>query len=127
MRNRVVMMKKYAPFALRLGIGGLFLTTGMLKLVDPSAITGMLSNFGFPGASFWAWLLILTELVCGAAVLVGFKLKWVTVPLALVLVVASVLVAAGGNVLVALSNMALFAGVVSLWLSGPGALALSKR
>jgi len=127
MRNRVVMMKKYAPFALRIGIGGLFLTAGIMKLVNPSMVTGMLDNFGFPGASGWAWLLILVELICGAAVLVGFKLKWVAPPLALVLVVASVLVASGGNVMSALTNMAVLGGVVSLWLSGPGALALSKR
>lgn len=115
-------MKNYAPFALRVGIGGLFVMAGVMKLADPSMIVGMLETMGFPVAQFWAWLLIFVELVCGAAVLVGFKLKYTTVPLALVLVVA----AAVSDAMVAMNNIVFITMLISLWLSGPGAWSVSK-
>ena len=119
-------MKQFGPFALRIGIGGLFLITGILKLSNPSGVVGMLDRLGFPGPTFWAWLLILVELVCGASVLVGFKLKWVTVPLAVVLVVA-IATNPGGGIMNPLKDASLLAGLVSLWLSGAGAWALDKK
>ena len=119
-------MKEFGPFALRIGIGGLFLTTGILKITNPSMVVGMLQNMGFPGPAFWAWLLILVELLCGASVLVGFKLKWVTVPLAIVLLVAIATNPTGG-LTNPLKDTSLLLGLVSLWLSGPGAWALDKR
>lgn len=113
-------MKEFAPFVLRLGVGGIFAFTGIMKLLNPSMVVGMLDGMGFPGPAFWAWLLIAVELLCGTSVLLGFKVKWVTIPLAIVLIVVIV---AAGQVMVGVS---LLAGVVSLWLSGPGKWALSK-
>jgi len=118
-------MKEYGPFALRIGVGGIFVVSGILKLMMPQGVVAMLSHIGFPVATFWAWLLIVVELVCGAAVVVGFKLKYVTVPLAIVLLVA--IVAHPGGLSGALKDAVILSGLVSLWLSGPGALGLSKK
>ncbi len=115
-------MKEYGPFALRIGVGGIFLFAGIMKVMNPSMVVGMLDTLGFPGPSFWTWLLIIVELVCGAAVLVGFKLKWVTIPLAIVMLVAIVT----SDMQVAINNVVILSGLVSLWLSGPGAWSLSK-
>lgn len=122
----VIKMKKYAPFALRLGFGIMFLVAGIMKLTNPAKITGMLEGLGFPGFAFWAWLLILAELIGGAALIAGFKLKWITPPLAVVLLVATVTVAykQPTNLLM---HIALISGLVSLWLSGPGRLGLDRR
>ena len=117
-------MKKFGPFALRIGIGGLFLTMGITKLMNPAMITGMLGNLGFPAAAFLAWILIIVEIVGGASVLAGFKLKWVTPFLAVILIVA---IATTGQLTNALKDTALLSGLVSLWLSGPGAWALDKK
>lgn len=122
----VVLMKKFAPFALRVGIGGLFVAAGIAKLLNPSMVTGLLGSLGFPAPGFWAWLLILVELLGGAAVLLGFYVRWAAVPLGVVLLVAAV-TNPGGELMLALTNLALLAGVVSLWLSGPGRPALSKK
>lgn len=115
-------MKEFGPFALRIGVGGIFLTAGIMKIMDTQMVVGMLGTLGFPGPTFWAWLLILAELLCGAAVLTGFKLKWTTIPLAVVTVV--IIVVASSQAMVAIS---LLASLISLWLSGPGAWALDKK
>ncbi|HLF54928.1 MAG TPA: DoxX family protein [Candidatus Nanoarchaeia archaeon] len=117
-------MKEYSPFALRIGIGGIFVIAGIMKLMDPQMIVGMLEGFGFPGPSFWAWLLILVELLCGAAVLTGFRLKYSTVPLAIVMFVA--IVVSLDNIMIVLNNLVIMSGLISLWLSGPGAWSLGK-
>ena len=119
-------MKNYGPFALRIGLGGLFVITGIMKLMDPSMITGMLEGLGFPGPSLWAWLLILAELLGGAAVLTGFQVRWAVIPLAIILVVATAVII-GNQMMTGLTNLALLSGLVSLWFSGPGEMALSKR
>jgi putative oxidoreductase len=118
-------MKEFGPFALRIGIGGLFLITGIMKIMNPPAIIGMLDNLGFPGPTFWAWLLILAELLCGAAVLTGFRLKWTTIPLAIVMIVA--IAVNLDQIMIPLNNAVILSALVSLWLSGPGAWALDKR
>ncbi len=115
-------MKEFGPFALRIGVGGIFVFAGIMKLMNPSMVVGMLGNLGFPGPSFWTWILILAELLCGAAVLTGFKLKWTTIPLAIVAVV--IIVVASDQAMVAIL---LLASLASLWLSGPGAWALDKK
>jgi len=117
-------MKQFGPFALRIGVGGIFLTAGIMKILNPPMIVGMLESLGFPGPTFWAWLLILAELLCGAAVLTGFKLKWTTVPLVIVMIVA---IATSDQPMTVLPNVVILSGLVSLWLSGPGAWALDKK
>ncbi len=117
-------MKEYGPFALRIGVGGIFLTAGIMKLVDPSMVTGMLGGMGFPAAAFWTWVLILAEVLCGASVLLGFRLKWTAIPLAIVMLVA--IAVNLDQIMVVLNNLVILSGLVSLWLSGPGKWALNK-
>ncbi len=114
-------MKGYAPFVLRLGVGGIFVYAGIMKLLNPSMVVGMLDGMGFPGASFWAWLLILVEVLCGASVLLGFKAKWTTIPLAIVMIVV---ISTTNQVTTGIS---ILSGLISIWLSGPGKWALSKN
>jgi uncharacterized membrane protein YphA (DoxX/SURF4 family) len=113
-------MKEFAPFVLRLGVGGIFVYTGIMKLLDPSMVVGMLDNMGFPGPVFWTWLLIAVELLCGASVLLGFKIKWTTIPLAIVMLVVI------STTTQVMTGVSVLAGLVSLWLSGAGNWALSK-
>ncbi len=113
-------MKEYAPFVLRLGVGGIFVYTGIMKLLNPSMVVGMLDNMGFPGPTFWAWLLIAVELLCGASVLLGFQIKWTTIPLAVVMIVV---ISTTDQVM---TGVSILSGLASLWLSGAGYWALSK-
>ncbi len=114
-------MKEYAPFVLRLGVGGIFVYTGIMKVMNPSMVVGMLNSMGFPGPAFWAWLLIAVELLCGASVLLGFKIRWATIPLAIVMLVVI------STTNQAMTGVSILSGLVSLWLSGAGKWALSRN
>lgn len=119
-------MKEYASLMLRIGIGGLFLTIGIFSIISPAGVKEMLANLGFPIASFFAWLLILIELLCGAAVLVGWKIKWVTIPIALVLFVSMVISPLGGFAH-PLKDAALLLATIALWLLGPGMWGMDRK
>ena len=75
-------------------LGLVMLIPGLFKLfvLGPSAVSGMLSGFGFPVATFFAWLLILSEIGFGAAVLLRWKLEYTTIVPAIILVIAGLLV-----------------------------------
>src|SRR3989338_3575921 len=118
-------------FLLRVTIGLLFLVAGINKFLNPDGVIKMLSGIGFPIAPFFAWLLLLSEIVFGALILVGYKVKFTAWPLAIVLAVAWMTVTVPFGV----QEMGLFksltstnsffhligiAGLVTLALSGPG-------
>ncbi|MEM3154836.1 MAG: DoxX family protein [Candidatus Woesearchaeota archaeon] len=113
-------MKEFAPFALRICIGGIFVFAGIMKLFSPSMVVGALDSMGFPGPVFWAWLLIAVEILCGVSVILGFKVRWATIPLAIVMLVVITTTDQF------MTGIAILAGLVSLWLSGAGKWALSR-
>ena len=98
--------------------------------MTPSGIIGMLGNLGFPAPSFFGWLLLLSEIVFGISVLIGWKLKYTVWPLVIVLLVALIMVTLPNikqdqiNVLFHLLGIA---GLISLYLTGPGAFSLKGK
>jgi uncharacterized membrane protein YphA (DoxX/SURF4 family) len=75
----------------RLLLGLVMIIPGLLKLFQftPAGVAKMLGGFGFPMPLFWAWLLILSEIIFGIAILIGFKLKWTIIPPVIILLVAA--------------------------------------
>ncbi|MBI2672436.1 DoxX family protein, partial [Candidatus Woesearchaeota archaeon] len=61
--------KGYGLAILRIVIGILFLLPGIMKLMDPAGITGMLTGLGFPAPSLLAWVLLLSEIIFGASLI----------------------------------------------------------
>lgn len=60
----------------RIGVGLFFLVFGLMKIMDPSSVEGMIGNlFGFSGIlqTLTAWVLILAELVGGLFIILGSK------------------------------------------------------
>ena len=122
----------YGHTLLRVTIGLLFVVSGFNKLMNPDGVTGMLGGIGFPTPIIFAWILILSELIFGALVLVGFRIKYTAWPLAIVLIVATATVVIPNPQQGWLSTNAFFhyistAGLISLALTGPGAYAATKR
>ncbi len=122
-------LKAYGPTALRLGMGVLFIFMGIGKLQNPSAVTGMLQNIGFPVAIFWTWLLLLSELIFGIAILIGLKIRFTTIPLIVIMIVAIVTVQLKNlpqsqpNLL---KDFSILMGLVALMLLGSGKLGVNK-
>lgn len=80
----------------RIILGLLMLVPGLMKLfvMGPDAVVGMMSGIGlFSWApAFWAWVLILSEILFGIAILAKWKLKWTTIPPAIIMIVAGLTV-----------------------------------
>ena len=115
---------------LRVTIGLLFFIAGIKKFMEPSGVIGMLANIGFPISQFFGWLLILSEVIFGALIFIGYKTKYTTWPLAVILAVAWILVVLpNGGISSSNSFFHLIgiAGLITIALTGPGKWAASKR
>src|SRR3989344_5751265 len=66
-----VILLSWASLPLRLIIGLMFAPRGYQKLKGLKGTTGMLKNLGFVPASFWAFVLGVTELLAGLAIFFG--------------------------------------------------------
>ncbi|MBT3464246.1 DoxX family protein [archaeon] len=88
--------KTYGITILRIALGLLFLIPGLGKLMNPAGITGMLGGLGFPIAGFFAWILIISEIVFGTMLIFNWKTDLVVWPLFIILLVATLLVSIPG-------------------------------
>ena len=124
------MLKKAQGVALlRVTLGLLFLVPGISKLMNPAGITGMLETIGFPAAALFAWIVIIIEVLGGAALILGKKTKEAVWALFIVLLVALLLVhlpafdmANQATVMDVLWRLVGVGGLLSLQATGPGKL-----
>jgi putative oxidoreductase len=123
---------KYMPTALRVVLGALFIVAGSMKLfvMGHAGVTAFFASLGIPLASLAAWLVPICEVVFGAAVLLGYKINYTALPLAVIIAVAGILTGWKGVMTGNISGLAfhLLAAVVLVDLAarGPGAYALNK-
>src|SRR5579859_7363683 len=92
LRERALdVMKKVrwlAPLLGRLGVGLLFVSTGWGKVHSIDKVTGFFTSLGIPAPHFHAILVGYSELLCGAALIVGLLSRFATVPLIVSMIVA---------------------------------------
>ncbi|MBS3146644.1 DoxX family protein [Candidatus Woesearchaeota archaeon] len=123
-------LKGYAPLMLRIGLGILFIFMGIGKFQNTSGTIQMLQGIGFPLPIFWAWLLLLSEIIFGVCLLLGLKVKYTTIPLIIIILVAIVTVQfknlpqSQGNLL---KDFSILMSLVALMMIGPGKLAVNKN
>jgi putative oxidoreductase len=60
----------------RLLIGWLFLTSGWGKLVNTAGAIGYLTSLGVPSPSAMAWVVLISELVIGIALILGIATRY---------------------------------------------------
>lgn len=82
----------YDQVVLRSGLGIMFLITGLSKLAGPAGVAGFLGSLNFPAPAFFAWVLLLVEILGGAALLFGYMLKYAVWPLIIVMAVVITIV-----------------------------------
>jgi putative oxidoreductase len=80
---------RWTPIPLRLIVGYGFMAHGFAKLSKgPDAFATILQAMGAPGPHFMAWATILIEIIGGLALILGAFVTLVSLPLAVVLLVA---------------------------------------
>jgi len=77
-------------FLIRLAVGLIFFSQGILKFTDPNMGVARFTRIGFPLPSFAAHFVGSFEIVCGLLVLVGLWTRATSVPLLIVIVIAIV-------------------------------------
>ncbi|HLD71960.1 MAG TPA: DoxX family protein [Candidatus Nanoarchaeia archaeon] len=120
----------YSPLILRVILGLMFVVAGANKLLNPQGIIGMLSGAGFFLPAFWGWLVILSEVLFGLTVLVGWKLRYTIWPLAIIMAVAIIMVSVPNivkNPSGFFFHLLAIGALVSLFLTGAGAWSLGKE
>ena len=75
----------FAPFILRLALGGIFLHAGYLKLFKNRDVSRkMFSKIGLPFPGFFFWLVAIVELAGSLFILAGFETQIAAILLSLV-------------------------------------------
>lgn len=106
----------------RLLLSALFFFSGFMKFMMAAQIAGMLGQMGLPVPLALAYLIGLSELVGGFALLVGFQTRIVSILLALWCVLTGVLVHHGEPIEL-LKNLGIAGGFLQLAMTTPGAFA----
>lgn len=83
----------YIKLTNRILLGLVMLVPGLFKLWSliqgNFGVPGFLASLGFPIPTFFAWVLMLCEIVFGIAILASWKLKYTIWPPVVILVVAA--------------------------------------
>jgi len=74
-----------AIFFIRLAVGLIFFTQGVLKFTDPNMGVIRFTRIGFSHPAFTAHFVGVFEIVCGAAVLLGLWTRLVSIPLLIII------------------------------------------
>ncbi|TCK32892.1 putative oxidoreductase [Paraburkholderia sp. BL8N3] len=83
-------LARYAPLPLRLIVGYGFMAHGYAKIVkDPENFAAILHALNVPAPHFMAWATIAIELLGGFAVLIGAFVPLASIPMTVVLLVAT--------------------------------------
>ncbi|HUN89288.1 MAG TPA: DoxX family protein [Terriglobales bacterium] len=75
-------------FFIRLAVGLIFFTQGILKFLDPKMGVERFTRIGFPHPYFTAHFVGTFEIICGALVLVGLFTRLAAIPLLIIICTA---------------------------------------
>ncbi|HQT93727.1 MAG TPA: DoxX family protein [Thermoanaerobaculaceae bacterium] len=121
----------------RLAVGLIFLTQGILKFTDPKMGVVRFTRIGFPWPGFTAQFVGTFEILCGFLIVLGLATRLAAVPLLAVILTAIAttklpeLLRAGQGfwfmVSDARADFAMLCSLLFLLLSGPGPWSLDRR
>ncbi|QBD75381.1 DoxX family protein [Ktedonosporobacter rubrisoli] len=121
-------LSPYAPFVIRVVLGIIFILHGVMKFMALGATIGFFSHIGVPLATIVAPLIGAVEVLGGLSLILGLGSRVFSILLALDMLAAIVMAKLGAGLVGGFEfELALFAGLLSLFLSGPGALAINRR
>lgn len=73
---------------IRIAVGLIFFTQGILKYIDPNMGVNRFTHIGFPHPAFTAHVVGGFEIVCGLMVLFGWFTRWAAIPLLVIICTA---------------------------------------
>lgn len=118
----------FARLLLRVTVGAIFLQAGWMKFQNPAMIQGMLAGINFPLSDFFAWIVIFSELIGGALLVLGLWTKYATIPLMIVMLVAFFTVhLKDGLVATTWYVMMIFFALSVFFTSGAGKISLDNK
>jgi putative oxidoreductase len=79
-----------ATLLVRLAVGGVFLTSGLIKFLFDNQGPGRFAKIGLPDASQLAYFVGATEVLCGALIVLGLFARLAALPLVIDMMVAIV-------------------------------------
>ncbi|MGA9407570.1 MAG: DoxX family protein [Bacteroidota bacterium] len=122
---------------IRLSVGLIFLTQGILKFTDPNWGVNRFTKIGFPFPDFTAHFVGTFEIICGSLVVIGLLTRLANVPLLIINLTAIATTkipelfrpAQGFWFVVsdARTDFAMLAGIVFLLIVGSGAWSIDAR
>ncbi len=82
---------KYSVLTNRILLGILFLMSGIMKafIIKPSGAAGFFAQLGIPAPLFFVWVVMLSEIIFGVALLAKYKLDLAVLPLIVIMIVAA--------------------------------------
>lgn len=119
----------------RVALAVLFLWSGFGKLVNVSGTAGYMKAQGMPMADVLVWVALLTELVAGAMLVLGYKARWAALALILFTAIATPVfhaywAAPPGQVVMQqinfMKNIAIIGGLLAIFAHGSGRVALDR-
>jgi len=122
---------EFAAFPLRIGLAAVLLTTGILNVMDTAGTTEYMAGIGLPAPMVFAMIVMISQLVCGAFILLGLLTRisatWISLVLAALTIMAYCVHFQAANITAIAQNVAVIGGAVCLMLSGPGRLSLDEK
>ncbi|MGB2634725.1 MAG: DoxX family protein [Candidatus Acidiferrum sp.] len=79
-----------AIFFIRLAVGLIFFTQGVLKFTDPAMGVNRFTRIGFPHPALTAHFVGWFEIICGLLVLIGLWTRAASIPLLIIIITAIV-------------------------------------
>jgi len=119
----------------RIGLAALFLWSGYGKLVHMDGNIGYMKAYGMPMAELLIWPTLIIELIGGAMLISGWKVRWAAIMLAALTVPATLIFHAYWNVpadqimnqqIHFMKNLAILGGLLSVFAHGPGRYTLDR-
>jgi putative oxidoreductase len=133
-RETLVPVSSRSIIWIRLAVGLIFATQGLLKFIDPNMGVNRFTRIGFPTPALTAHFVGTFEMLCGVLVLVGLWTRFAAIPLLVVIATAIATTklpeltrASQGfwfMVSEARTDFAMLCSLVFLIAAGPGALSL---
>lgn len=116
--------KNLASLIVRLIIGGIFITTGWMKVADLAATVGFFSQLGI--AAFLAYVVTYAELIGGILIVLGLWTEIAAIVLG-VIMLGAIYYTASMGFQGFMGPLAVLGGLISILGTGAGSYAVRKR